>query len=140
MSTEADNKFWDDHAAKLREFALLRPLTAEEAEEAARTAPAVPVDDEEIRRLVAAAAPCEPETPCEPDSGQDEDAGFGWLDEVDTAEVEEGVLQLNRNRGEDDGETDDTEDALRRRMLDDEEDEGGVEGGAGAPRPGGPGG
>jgi len=140
MSTEADNKFWGDHAAKLREFALLRPLTVDEAEAAAKTAPAVPVSGDEIQRLVAAAVPCEPEVPCDKDSGEDETAGFGWLDEVDTAEVEEGVLQLNRNRGEDDEETDKAEDDLRRRMLDDEEDEGGMEGGAGAPRPGGRGG
>lgn len=42
MSTDADNKFWEEHAPKLRDFAKLRPLTPEEAEEEARIAPSVP--------------------------------------------------------------------------------------------------
>ena len=65
MNPDADaKKFWHDHAARLREFAKLRPLTPEEAEVAAKSAPSVPLSDEEIRRVVAAAtaAPCEPES------------------------------------------------------------------------------
>lgn len=137
MNTEADDKkFWHEHAAKLREVARLRPLTPEEAEEEAKAAPSVPLSNDELQRLLAAAALCEPDTPCETES-EDEDAGFGWLEDVDTDSVEEAVLQLNRNKGEDDAETAITEEELRRRMLDDEEDESGMEGDAGPPRPGG---
>lgn len=130
MSTDADDKFWDDHAAKLREFAKMRLLTPEEAEEAARSAPPVPLSDDEIRRIVAAARPCEPEA--------EEGSAPDWLDEAGTEEVEEGVLQLNRNKGDADPDTDAIEEALRRRMLDDEEDAGGMDGGKKPPRCGGP--
>jgi len=136
MSTQAeDQKFWRDNAAKLRDLARLRPLTPEEAEEEAKTAPSAHVSEEELLRLIAAASPCEPEAPCESDT--DEPAGFEWFEDVDTEAVEEGVLQLNRNKGEDDAGTAETEEELRRRMLDDEEDEDGMEGGADPARPGG---
>lgn len=135
MSTE-DDKFWNDHAAKLRDFAKLRPLTPAEAEEEAKSAPSVPLTDEELQRLIAAAVPCEPEAPCEVNS--EEGSGFAWLDGMDTEDIEDGVLQLNRNKGEGDAETDETEEELRRRMLDDEEEQGGMEDGAGPPRQGGP--
>lgn len=137
MNTEADDKFWGDNAIKLREYALLRLLTAGEAEEAAKTASSMPVTEEEVRRLVAAAVRGRSSVPCDEHSGEDEGTGFGWLEGVDTAEVEDGVLQLNRNRCEGGGGTDAAEDELRRRMLDDEEDDGGMEGGAGTTQPSG---
>lgn len=128
MSTDADNKFWKEHAAKLREFAKLRPLTPEEAEKAARDAPEVPLTPDEIQKLVDAGANCPP----------DDVPEYDWLKEEDTESVEDDVLQLNRNKGDGDEETDAAEEELRRRMLDDEEDEGGMEDGAGPPRRGGP--
>lgn len=139
MSTDADGKkFWDEHAARLRDLARLRPLTPEEAEKAAMETPPAPMSEDELLRLIAAATPCEPEEPCELDPDQEKD--LDWLGEVDTEDVSEGVLQLNRNKGEDDEGTAETEEELRRRMLDDEEDEDGMEGGTGPTRPSGRGG
>lgn len=132
MTPTEDDVFWNAHAGNLRDLAFLRPLTVEEAEEAAKWAPEVPLNPTEIQRLVAAAVPCEPDV-----SNDDEE--FGWFDNVDTAAVEEGVLQLNRNKGEGDQEAEDAEAELRRRLLDDEEeDEDGMGDGKGSPRRGEP--
>jgi hypothetical protein len=86
------------------------PLTPEEAEAELKAAPDEPFDEDEIAALVGLvrSGQIEP-TPPEPEL---------WTGDEQLDEVEEDVLQLNRNAGERDEQTDRLIDELRRKALD----------------------
>lgn len=120
MSHDAEKRA-EEMLHKLRKLKGFCPMTPEEADAAYDAAPADPISDEDIDSIVefvtsGGKASWEPR----PD--------LGWTDDVSTSEVDEDALQLHRNRCEDEGDTTE-EDKLREEMLNDEEDEDGVDGG-----------
>jgi hypothetical protein len=119
------DKFWNDLAEAFRREMGLRPLSADEAQAELDGAPCIPLSEEEINNLVEGAM-----------SGElavwDQSPDPSWLTEEDTSEIESGVLQVNRNPGEEDPEIDAQIEELRRKALEDEgdstEDEDGLAG------------
>jgi len=115
MSKSADKR-WEELTAKLRKLKGYSPLTPEEAEKAYANAPEEQMSDDEISGIVeqvvsgelASWAPS-------PD--------LGWLDDMSLSEVEEDALLLHRNAGESDPDADDTEDELRKEMLEDDDED-----------------
>ncbi|NLY01235.1 MAG: hypothetical protein GXY83_34525 [Rhodopirellula sp.] len=115
---------------KLRKLKGFCPMTPEEADAAYDAAPADPICDDEVESLIdfvtsGGKASWEPK----PD--------LGWTEDEDLSNVDEGALQLHRNKGEDEGDSTE-EDKLREEMLadDEEKDEDGVDGGEEPPADG----
>jgi hypothetical protein len=115
---------------KLRKLKGFSPMTPEEADAAYHVAPADHISDDEINSMIEFAisggrASWEPR----PD--------IDWPDEVNTSDIEDDVLQIHRNKGEDDGDTTE-EDKLRKELLNDDktENENGVDGGKELPADG----
>jgi hypothetical protein len=115
MSSDAD-KYWDDIAAKLRSLKGLCPLTPEEAEAEFDAAPEIPLSDEQIRSIVDSVVSDELPS-CEPEPELD------WSPEREHEAVGEAVGEMYRNRGEDDPNTEKTEEELRQELLSDDESE-----------------
>jgi hypothetical protein len=132
MNSEAD-KFWDEISDKLRQFKGLRPLTPKQAETEFPRVPEEPLSADQIDSIIEAVTTGELAS-WEPLPQLD------WTNALNVDEVTEDVLQLNRNRGENDPETDRLENELRQELLNDngtEKDEDGMAGGAIPPRDGG---
>lgn len=122
MSDEAD-RFWEDHARDLRRKKGYCALTPEEAQkelESLDDHPPTKEEMDEINKLVDAVT-----------SGNVESwttaPEFADLDGTDTTEIEEDVLQLNKNAGEGDEDTDELLKKLRRESLTEDEDDGEVD-------------
>lgn len=115
MSSDAD-KLWDDLAGKLRKKQGFCPLTPEEASAAYRDAPEEDISEDLIREIVESAT-TRGEEGWTPD--QDEE----WDGEESIDEAHEGRYQIHRNEGEKTPETDQKEDDLKRKMLNDDDAE-----------------
>lgn len=110
MSNDAD-KFWEDYSKDLRRKKGYCPLTPEEAQKELDSLPDRPLTEEEIEEIEdlvdsVTSGGTRTWTPT---------PEFGDFEDVDTESIEEDVLQLNKNAGEGDGETDDL---LRKRRHD----------------------
>ena len=99
---------------RLRKLKGLCPLTPEEAEAEFAAAPEEPITPDEVEDLIRRVKSGELDAAEPFPDGQ-------WLDEVEYEDVEEDVLQLNRNAGEEDEATDQLLEELRRKALDDDE-------------------
>lgn len=121
-------KNWSQVAAKLRRALGLAPPTLGEAETEMAQAEEAPMSDVEISRIVNAATG--PDAPASFDPEPD----YDWAGEFSTQEVEDEMLVLNRDAGEEDPEVDRRIDELRKEALrdDDEEDDETRLGGNGA--------
>jgi hypothetical protein len=115
MNSDAE-KFWDEVSGKLRRFKGLRPLTPKEAEAELRGAPDYPLTPGQIDSIVEAVTSGELAS-WEPLPKLD------WTNEFNADEVNEEVLQLNRNCGDDDPDTARLEEELRQELLSDDETE-----------------
>ncbi len=115
-----DMEFWERAAAKLRQAYKHTEMTPEEIEAFLDTAEDESLPEGRIEEIVASIrAGSMPHQEPEPD--------FSWFGAVHDAEVEEEIYQLARNRGQDDAETLRRIDELRRRALEDgEEDPAGL--------------
>lgn len=112
MTHEAD-KFWQKVAKDLARQSGLAPLTPEEAQKEFEALPDVKLSDSEIDSVIDQVTsgelavwtptPIDAETPG-----------------VESEAIEQDVYQLNRNEGQDDAETDELLDKLRRKALEDE--------------------
>ena len=134
MNHDAD-KFWQKAAKDLARRSGYAPLTPEEAQQEFDSLPDVKLSDDEIESIVDQVTSGELAvwtlTPTEDDATS-----------YDSEAIEEDVLQLNRNEGEADAETDELLDELRRKALDDgqadgKEDQTGMGGDAEPPAKGG---
>lgn len=117
MSNEADN-FWDDYAKELRRKTGYCPLTPEEAQKELDSLPDRPLTKREIDEIAELVGTVT--------SGESKSwtttPEFGDFGDVDTESIEEDVLQLNKNAGEGDEETDELLRKLRREALTEDED------------------
>ncbi|GAB4338302.1 MAG: hypothetical protein Kow0010_26650 [Dehalococcoidia bacterium] len=134
MNNEADN-FWQKVARGLARRSGCAPLTPEEAQKEFDSLPDTKLSEAEIDAIVDQATSGELAvwTPTPPD---DDTTDF------DREAIEEDVLQLNRNEGQSDEETDKLLDELRRKALEDgqadgQEDSTGVDGDQESPEQGG---
>jgi hypothetical protein len=127
MSNEAD-KFWDDYSKDLRRKKGYCPLTPEEAQTELDSLPDRPLTrdeleeiDEVVDSVTSGEARAWTPTP-----------EFGAFEDVDTESIAEDVLQLNKNAGEGDEQTDELLRKLRREALTEDEngeaDENGLDG------------
>ncbi len=111
MNHEADN-FWQEVAKGLARRSGYAPLTPDEAQKEFESLPDIKLSEAEIKSIVDQVTSGELAvwTPSPPD---DNAIGF------DCEAIEEDVLQLNRNEGQADAETDELLDELRRKALED---------------------
>ena len=130
------DEFWADMAGGLRrKLGLQPPATPEEAEAQFDTAEEMPLGTNEIDRIVAHASAIGPSQLDPPDEPE-------WLDDVDTSSVDQDMLVLNRNVGEQDPEIEAKLCELRREALEErrarkqKEDEDGLAGGETPPAEG----
>lgn len=114
-----NEKDLDDIIAKSRKLHGFCPLTPEEAEAAYENAPEEPLPKGFIDSVLNQVSSEEEswESPVKHD----------WMEDADYSEVEDGVLQLHRNKGEDDADVEDTEEELRNELLSDDDDEDGMD-------------
>ena len=115
MNSDAE-KFWDEVSGKLRRFKRFQPLTPKEAEAELVCAPDDRLTSGQIDSIVEAVTSGELAS-WEPLPTLD------WTNEFNTDEVNDEVLQLNRNRGDDDPDTARLEEELRQELLSDDENE-----------------
>jgi hypothetical protein len=126
MANDSD-KFWLELVARVG----LKPLSQEQAESELANAPEEPVSENEVESFVRAAVRGE-WTVWRPSFSEE------WVAGADVSTVEEEVLQLNRNPGESDAETERLLEECRRKALengepDDEKGPDGVDGRPAAP-------
>ncbi len=114
MSTESDPLRKD--LERLRRIKGLCPFTPEEADAELAATPDAPLSAEEIERLLSSALSGAPGVE-EPVPEQD------WDPERELEEIDEEVLQLNRNAGDEDAEVDQRVDEHFRKALDDDGEE-----------------
>jgi hypothetical protein len=132
-------KFWEEVRGKLRRAHDLDPMCQEESEKEYKKAPSQPMSDGDIEDVLAfvrsmgTTGGMAPKTE-EADDDKYDDLASEWIDPV-TDEMMAGDLQfINRNAGEQDDETTDLVDELRKKAL--EESEGGEDDGAVDDEPG----
>lgn len=111
MNHEADN-FWKKVAKGLARRSGYAPLTPEEAQKEFESLPEIKLSEAEINSIVDQVTSGELAV-WTPTPLDDDTAG------VDCKAIEEDVLQLNRNEGQADTETDKLLDELRRKALED---------------------
>jgi len=109
MNGDTD-RLWAEWVRKACSFKHLGPLSAEEAQGELDAAPRAPLSEEEIERFVRTAlsgkvAASKPE----PD--------LDWIDEEQAGALQAEVMQLNRNPGQKDPETERLLEEYRRRAL-----------------------
>jgi hypothetical protein len=112
MANEAD-KFWQDVARDLGRQSGVSPLTPEEAQKEFEGLPDVALPESEIESIIEQVTSGELAL-WTPTPINEEPLG------AESQAIEEDVLQLNRNAGEGDAETDELLDELRRKALEDE--------------------
>ncbi len=111
MSDNMD-KFWDNVSNELRRALHLRPLNADEAEQACKEASDVPLNRDQIEAIVASAT----------GAGSDPEPTPGPVDFGSNSEVEDEMLVLNRNAARKTPEVQRRLDELRRKLLEDDDD------------------
>jgi hypothetical protein len=116
MSHEAD-KFWQKVAKGLARRSGHAPLTPEEAQKEFESLPDIRLSEAEIDSIVDQVTSGELAV-WTPTPLDDNTTGF------DCEAIEEDVLQLNRNEGQADAETDELLDELRRKALEDGQADG----------------
>lgn len=116
MSHETD-KFWQKAAKHLARRSGLAPLTPEQAEKECDALPKMKLSDQEIESIIDQVTSGELAVyevlPFEDDAPS-----------FDSEAIEEDVLQLNRNEGQADAETDELINELRRKALEDGQADG----------------
>ena len=135
MTSDAD-RFWDGVARKLRRAKGFLTPTPEEAEAELYAVGEEPLTDKQIDAMMKAAISekLEPYTPM-PD--------LSWLGIINDSYIDQGLLVLNRNRGDEDKEVDELLEKQRREALEDDEhhpggkESGGSKSGRKAPGDGG---
>lgn len=116
MSNEAQE--WQKLASRLRRAMGLFEPTPEEAAEAMRTAGEVPMSEDEIDEIVRGV--CEQRGP----KRRDPTSTRSWPESVDTEKmIEDTMVVMNRNAGEDDEAVDREQQRLREEALEDDEEE-----------------
>src|SRR5262249_7360705 len=119
MSSDSDRLLRED-VERLRREKGLCPLTPEEAEKELKAAPAHPLSSADIDSVLDKVK-----------SGEltewDAEPMPDWANSLNTADVSDDVLQLNRNPGVSDPDTDKLIDDLRRKALADEERPAGLD-------------
>ena len=116
MSKDFD-QFWQKVVRKYRRKKGFTP-SADELRVEANSETHQPLSEDEIDSIVAAVS-----------GSKESTADFGtapelsWLHDVDTSSVEDGVLQLNRNRGETQDEVEERLKELRRKALEENRDD-----------------
>lgn len=113
MISDAD-QFWDRIATEYRQARKLRPMTYEEAEAAFDGAPEIPMTSEEIESIVERVVTGEP---------REREVGQPWLSEHQFDGAEENSLAVYREEGVLDPKIAETEEELRKRMLNEESSE-----------------
>lgn len=109
MSSDPE-KTWKSLAARIRRAKMLHKLSPAEAEAELRDAPDMPLSEGEIDAVIRGATSGKLDA-WEPEPSPE------CLEDINTASVDEGVLQLNRNPGENDPETEKLIEELRRSAL-----------------------
>ncbi len=105
------DKFWTDMAAGLRrKLGLAPPATPEEAEAQYEAAEEVPLTENQIDRIVGHACGGEPPRYHQPSPGYE-------ADKADLSHVEDDMLVLNRNAGDEDPEIQARKQELRKKAL-----------------------
>lgn len=114
MTNEPNN--WSEIVGKLRRAMGLAPPTPEEADAEMRSAGEIPMSDDEIKAIAKAAT--------EGQRGRPElESTYEWLCDQHDETIEDSLLVMNRNKGEDDEEVQKRLDELRRKALDSENDD-----------------
>jgi hypothetical protein len=116
MANEAD-KFWQDVAKDLGRQSGVSPLTPEEAQKEFEGLPDAALPESEIESIIEQVTSGELAV-WTPTPMDEETLG------LESEAIEEDVLQLNRNAGEGDAETDELLDELRRKALEEEPGDG----------------
>jgi hypothetical protein len=116
-----NEKELDDIIAKSRKRHGFSPLTPDEAEVAYENAQEEPLPKDFIDSVLQKVSG-DTEKSWEPP------VSYDWLEDSDYSEVEDGVLQLHRNKGEDDSDVEESEEELRNELLSDDDDEDGMDG------------
>jgi len=134
MNPETD-KFWQEIAKGLARRTGQAPMTSEEAQKEFESLSDEKLPDDQIAEIIQRVTSGEftDWTPATPQFD---------MSEFDCEGIEEDVLQLNRNEGDADSETDELLDELRREALEDGHDDGqedttGMDGDPESPREGG---
>lgn len=126
MTSDSDRN-WQKLASQYRRYKRLLPMTPEEADEAFDEAPAIPMSGDEIRSIVDSVT-----------SGEElewEESDPIWEYGPNTEGIEQEMLALYREQGQEDPEAAELEEELRKKLLKDEqsENENGMAGGASPP-------
>lgn len=114
MTNEPNN--WSEIVEKLRRLMGLAPPTPEQADAEMRSAGEIPMSDEEIRAIAKAATEGRRDRP-------ELETNYEWLSEQHDETVEDSLLVMNRNKGDDDEEVQKRLEELRREALDSDEDD-----------------
>ncbi len=117
MSKDFDN-FWDELAKKYRCKRGFAPTPQELEASASSGEPDEPLSDEEIESIVSAVSRGESGRKADIDISPD----VSWISELDTSSIADGVLQLNRNRGESQEDFEERLNALRKKALEEDGD------------------
>lgn len=112
-----DAKKWSWVVARLQRALGFALPTIGEAEADMAEAEEVPMSDGEIRRIVEAATATDAPTPVDPEPD------YEWTSEFTSEGVEEDMLVLNREAGEEDPEVTQRIEQLRKEALSDDEKE-----------------
>jgi hypothetical protein len=126
MPAEHD-KFWKEVQGKLRRALDLHPLCQEESEKEYKKAKAEPLSEQDVDDVLEfvrsmgerGGMPAPPED-AEADDEDQEGSPPKWVDPVSAEMVDEEMLQLNRNAGDKDDETQDLIEKHRREALGDD--------------------
>lgn len=114
MSNKFD-EYWDELVRKYRSWKGLSLAPDQLAREIA-SVNSIPLSDEEIDSIVSVVSAGESgHTNIRPN--------LSWIDEIDTSSIEEGVLQLNRNKGESDADFKRRLEELRKKALEEGSDD-----------------
>jgi len=113
MSHEAE-KFWQKAAKHLARRSHFAPLTPEQAQKEFEAAPNMKLADDQIESIIDQVTSGELVV-WTPTPAEDDAPGF------DSKAIEDDVMQLNRNEGQADAETDELLDEMRRKALEDEQ-------------------
>lgn len=107
---DENDRFWGEMASTLRRAMKLHPLCSEESEKEYKAAERRSFPDGDLGAMVDSIV-----------SGRDDWNGSRdeqpWSDGADTANIENQVLQVNRNLGEEDPEVDERIEEHRRKAL-----------------------
>lgn len=111
----SDTPKWNDVAERLRRAMGLCPPTPNEADQAIANADEVPMSEDEVRDIVS-----------EVTKGKAQNHSFhpdhSWTEGIDTNAVNDDMLVMNRNPGDEDDEVDKMVEELRREALEDDEE------------------